>query len=91
MANDYLQPKGLHFSEDSIRLSEVAPLSLLGGRAADLGCGCGAVGLEALAKGRLAGLKDFYFVEKLWAYQPYLAKNLVNAEKRAAPGFTPPS
>ncbi|MDR0548462.1 MAG: hypothetical protein LBI10_03495, partial [Deltaproteobacteria bacterium] len=52
----------------------------------DLGCGCGVVGLEALAKNRLKGLEALYFVERQWTYQAYLTHNLTQATKaRATP------
>jgi tRNA1(Val) A37 N6-methylase TrmN6 len=73
---DYFQPPGLHFSEDSVILAKKAPQNLDQGRAADLGCGCGVVGLEALANGRLLGIKELIFVEKALIFQEYLLANL---------------
>jgi tRNA1Val (adenine37-N6)-methyltransferase len=73
-------PDGYRFSEDSVLLAEFAPVSMEG-RALDLGCGCGVVGLEALVKGRLRGITDFYFAELKDYFRPFLTANLERAKR----------
>jgi tRNA1Val (adenine37-N6)-methyltransferase len=80
---DYLQPPGLHFSEDSVLLALRAPKFLPNGRAADLGCGCGVVGLEALNKALLLGIKKLFFIEKNFIFEKYLAFNIKNSQHLA--------
>jgi tRNA1(Val) A37 N6-methylase TrmN6 len=80
---DYLQPPGLHFSEDSVFLAGRAPKFLPNGRTADLGCGCGVVGLEALNKALLLGIKELFFVEKNVIFEKYLAFNIRNSQHSA--------
>jgi tRNA1(Val) A37 N6-methylase TrmN6 len=72
---DWDQPQdGYRFSEDSILLSEFLPESQ-DGLVADFGAGCGVVGLEALLKGRLLGIKTLFMAEREEAFLPYLRTN----------------
>jgi tRNA1Val (adenine37-N6)-methyltransferase len=72
---DWAQPpRGYRFSEDSVLLAGFAPGSLRGPDA-DLGAGCGVVGLEALAKGRLKGSTALFLVERDEGFLPYLQGN----------------
>ncbi|MDR2368152.1 MAG: hypothetical protein LBF58_08610 [Deltaproteobacteria bacterium] len=81
--NDYLQPEGgYRFSQDSVLLARFAPRRLAG-RAADLGAGCGVVGLEALAQGRLGGLGVLYLIEAGEDFRESLAEN---ARRRGGAG-----
>jgi tRNA1Val (adenine37-N6)-methyltransferase len=85
--DDYLQPpSGYRFSEDSVLLARFLPAAC-GGRAADLGAGCGVVGLEALASGRLRGLDSMFLVERDRSFQGFLD---ANAQRRAASGPSGP-
>jgi tRNA1Val (adenine37-N6)-methyltransferase len=60
---DYRQPEGgYRFSADSLALAHFAPLELAG-RVADLGAGCGIVGLEAILAGRFGGFFELYLIE----------------------------
>ncbi len=60
---NFRQPeRGCRFSADSIILAEFAAAAGAE-RLADLGAGCGVVGLAALEKGRAPQAHDFYFVE----------------------------
>ncbi|MDR1545146.1 MAG: hypothetical protein LBU12_00195 [Deltaproteobacteria bacterium] len=80
---DYLQPaSGGRFTEDSLLLARFLPEEL-DGRAADFGAGCGVVGLEALALGRLKGVKELFFVEAQAIFQSCLALNVERAAQRA--------
>ncbi|MDR0355755.1 MAG: hypothetical protein LBJ64_08495 [Deltaproteobacteria bacterium] len=74
--DDYRQPsKGYRFTEDSVSLAGFAPQNLKG-RAADLGAGCGVVGLEALAQGRLVGLEVLFLVEVQRSFEEHLLANI---------------
>jgi tRNA1Val (adenine37-N6)-methyltransferase len=76
MADDYLQPVGgYRFTQDSLWLADFTPLKM-SGQAADLGAGCGVVGLEALTLGRLTGLKRLFFVETDELFRSCLDQNL---------------
>jgi tRNA1(Val) A37 N6-methylase TrmN6 len=87
--DDWAQPeKGYRFSEDSILLASLAfeaKEATRVGSAADLGAGCGVVGLEALVTGALSGIKALHLVEADANFLGYLqknvkrAKNLINA------------
>jgi tRNA1Val (adenine37-N6)-methyltransferase len=88
LSDDYLQPRnGYRFSQDSPLLARWAPPRLLG-RAADLGAGCGVVGLEALAAGRLQGLDELLFVEADPAFRESLSANVARASAAGAPALT---
>jgi tRNA1Val (adenine37-N6)-methyltransferase len=77
---DWVQPEdGYKFSSDSVLLAEFAPIKV-SGYALDLCAGSGVVGLEALAKGRLVGLKGLYFVELMDYFSPYLNENIERAK-----------
>ncbi|MDR2443317.1 MAG: RsmD family RNA methyltransferase [Deltaproteobacteria bacterium] len=76
MIDQYLQPeRGYRFSEDSLILAHQAPACQTG-LAADFGAGCGVVGIEALACGRLAGLERLWLVEIDPRFRPSLKENL---------------
>jgi tRNA1Val (adenine37-N6)-methyltransferase len=76
MPDDYFQPEdGYRFSQDSIDLARFAPFDMPG-QAADLGAGCGVVGLEALTMGRLKGLERLFFVEAQQLFSQSLKENL---------------
>ncbi|MDR2351885.1 MAG: methyltransferase [Deltaproteobacteria bacterium] len=77
---DWIQPtQGYRFSVDSIHLASFAPTELVG-QAADLGAGVGVVGLEALTRGRLQGLKTLYLVEVQESFRPFLFQNVLLAQ-----------
>jgi tRNA1Val (adenine37-N6)-methyltransferase len=79
---DWAQPQdGYRFSRDSVLLAEHAPMFMEGGAAADLGAGCGVVGLEALAKGRLRGLKKLFLVEIQEDFRNSLIANIAAASQ----------
>ncbi|MDR2340285.1 MAG: hypothetical protein LBF40_09185 [Deltaproteobacteria bacterium] len=79
---DWEQPaKGYRFSRDSVLLAGFCP-SDADGPVADLGAGCGVVGLEALAKGRLKGATALFLVERDQALVPYLERNALLAARR---------
>jgi tRNA1(Val) A37 N6-methylase TrmN6 len=85
-AKDYLQPAGRRrFSEDSVLLARFLPAEIEG-RAADLGAGCGVVGLEALAAGRLRGLSEMRFVEIDPAFRKSLLGNLERTQAERPDG-----
>lgn len=68
-------PDGYRFSTDSILLADfVSTREAVS--AADFGAGCGVVGLCALEKGRLPGLKKLFFVERQRELLACLEKNL---------------
>jgi tRNA1Val (adenine37-N6)-methyltransferase len=86
---DYRQPEGgYRFSRDSVLLALFAPEELPG-RAADLGAGCGVVGLEALARGRLKGLKALYLIEAAEVFREALMENAGKAASPSGPAITP--
>jgi tRNA1Val (adenine37-N6)-methyltransferase len=81
LSEDYLQPEdGYRFSRDSILLARFTPKEQFG-RAADLGAGCGVVGLEALAQGHLVGLSTLYLVEANDIFSTSLEENIRRAKK----------
>ncbi|MDR1298166.1 MAG: hypothetical protein LBO05_12540 [Deltaproteobacteria bacterium] len=89
---DYRQPPdGYRFSRDSILLARFARPVLARGRAADLGAGCGAVGLEALAAGRLRGLETLFMVEADRVFEECLAANVADAARAAYSANMPDS
>lgn len=76
-------PDGYRFSADSILLADFvsAPEAV---SVADFGAGCGVVGLCALEKGRLPGLKKMFFVERQPDLLACLEKNLALYQPRTA-------
>jgi tRNA1Val (adenine37-N6)-methyltransferase len=79
LPDDYRQPEGgYRFSQDSVLLARFVP-PLLEGRAADLGAGCGVVGLEALAQGRLGGLGTLFLIEAGRDFRDSLRENAARA------------
>jgi tRNA1Val (adenine37-N6)-methyltransferase len=89
LLNDYQQPEGgYHFSRDSILLAEFTPAEMPG-RAADLGAGCGVVGLEALAQGRLKNLSTLYLVEARAIFWEPLLENARLSSRPWGPNIKP--
>jgi tRNA1Val (adenine37-N6)-methyltransferase len=85
---DYRQPeKGYRFSQDSVLLARYAPQRARG-RVADLGAGCGVVGLEALAQGRLRGLDELILIEAGESFRSSLEDNAQRFRKPQGPTIT---
>ena len=73
---NFHQPEGgYRFSTDSILLARFVQ-AFGRERVADFGAGCGVVGLCALEKGRAAGARQFFFVEREPEFLDSLAKNI---------------
>ncbi|MDR1165393.1 MAG: hypothetical protein LBO66_05895 [Deltaproteobacteria bacterium] len=88
LSADWSQPhRGYRFSQDSVLLAHSAP-QFLAGIAADFGAGCGVVGLEALAAGRLRGADGLYLVEAQPLFSPFLKYNAQRA-RRLVPDSPP--
>lgn len=83
VVNFHQPPDGYRFSTDSILLAEFVS-DLEAASAADLGAGCGVVGLCALEKGRLPGLKKMFFVERQPEFLACLERNLALYQPRTA-------
>jgi tRNA1(Val) A37 N6-methylase TrmN6 len=84
-----MQPsQGYRFNSDSVLLARFLPEELPG-RAADLGAGCGVVGLEALAQGHLRGLKTLYLVEAATLFRESLLSNIENFSLPHGPKILP--
>lgn len=79
--NFYQPENGYRFSADSIILAEFAEAPQAA-RLADLGAGCGIVGLAALEKGRCPAAKDFFFVEICPDFMKPLEANLALYQPR---------
>lgn len=79
---NFHQPEGgYRFSEDSLILASFARAAGAG-KVADLGAGCGVVGLAALEKGRLSRAGQLFFVEREPLFWPPLEKNLTLYQPR---------
>lgn len=86
---NFCQPEnGYRFTADSILLAEFVEARNLE-RAADLGAGCGVVGLCALEKGRAAGVREFFFVEREPDFWEPLNNNLNLYQRRTGARLTP--
>ena len=73
---NFHQPEGgYRFSTDSILLAEFVQAVDLE-RVADFGAGCGVVGLCALEKNRVMGVRQFFFVEREPEFRESLTKNI---------------
>jgi tRNA1Val (adenine37-N6)-methyltransferase len=80
--HNFHQPENAYrFSADSIILAEFVEAAGAA-RLADLGAGCGIVGLSALEKGRAPAARDYFFVEVNSGCMEALAANLALYQPR---------